>query len=295
MAKLITLGSLIDKTVDHYHHNFKELVGITLWLIVGAAPFLFSGYIAPMGVDETTPMNELVAYLGINTVGLITTTIASFWIAACLILTIDARAKGNVPNHVALGKQSWKHIPGLIVLSIGIALAAAAATFVLIAPSFLVMFLNGAEGALGVAIGVIGVLLLFAGIIAAIYAVVRYGVELTFAQFFLVLEQGKTKFSLKNIWNAVKASHTAVQGSWWNVAIRLFVPNAIISLIVIAATMTINIATTVLVSFAAASLSSLAIKLIAIGLTLSIFIVNAVVMPLYSLATYYLYDSIKRS
>ncbi|MFA6017933.1 MAG: hypothetical protein WCT28_01070 [Patescibacteria group bacterium] len=288
MAKLITLGSLIDKTVDHYHHNFKELVGITLWLIVGAAPFLFSGYIAPMGVDEATPMNELIAYLGINTVGFITTTIASFWIAACLILTIDARAKGNVPNHVALGKQSWRHIPELMALSIGIALAAGAATIALIVPSFLIMFLNGAEGALGVAIGVIGVLLLFTGIIAAIYAVIRYGVELTFAQFFLVLGQ-------KNIWGAIKESHAAVQGSWWNIAIRLFVPNAIISLIVIAGTMTINIATTVLVSFAAASLSSLAIKLIAIGLTLSIFIVNALIMPLYSLAIYYLYDSIKRS
>lgn len=294
MANIITLGLLIDKTVEHYRNHFKELVGITLWLIVGAAPFLFSGYIAPAGVDTTTPANEIIIYLGLNFLGLITTTLSSLWIAACLILTIHARAKGNTPNHVALGKQAWKFAPSLFVFGLLFALAMVIGTLAFFLPGVIALMANQADGAAGAAFGIGGVLLLFAGAIAALYFVIRYGVELAFSQFAIVLEQ-PAKLSLRTMWSAVQSSRTSVHGSWWAVAIRLLVPNAIISLIVISITMTVNIATTILLSFAAASLSALAIKLIAIMLTMSIFVVNALVMPLYSLATYYLYDSVKRT
>jgi hypothetical protein len=294
MANIITLGLLIDKTVEHYHKHFKELVGITLWLIVGASPFLFSGYIAPAGVDSTTPMNEIIVYLGINVLGLITTTLSSLWIAACLMLTINARAKGNTPNHEALGKQAWKFTPGLFVFGVLFAIVMVLGATVLFIPGIIALMANQADGAAGAALGIGGVLLLFAGAIASLYFVIRYSVELAFAQYAIVLEQ-PTKFSLKNMWSAVQSSRASVRGAWWAVAIRLLVPNAIISLIVISVTMGVNFAMTIIFTFAAASLSALAIKFIAILLTMSIFIVNALVMPLYSLATYYLYDSVKRT
>jgi len=126
------------------------------------------------------------------------------------------------------------------------------------------------------------------------YFIIRYSVELAFTQYALVLEQ-PAKFSLKNIWTAIQSSRAGVRGAWWAVAIRLFVPNAIISLIVVGISISVNFATTIVLSFAAASLSALAIKLIAIFLTMSLFIINALVMPLYALATYYLYDSVKRT
>ncbi len=294
MAKIITLGLLIDKTVEHYHKHFKELVGITLWLIVGSAPFLFSGYIAPAGVDTTTPTKEILLYLGINVVGLITTTLASLWIAACLMLTIDARAKGDTPNHVVLGKHAWKFMPSLLVFSLLFALAMILGATVLFVPGIFALIANRADGAAGAALGIGGILLLFAGAIASLYFVIRYSVELAFAQYAIVLEQ-PAKFSLKTMWTAVQSSRASVQGSWWAVAIRLFVPNAIISLIVISITMGVNFAMTLMFTFAAASLSALAIKFVAILLTMSLFVVNALVMPLYSLATYYLYDSVKRT
>lgn len=294
MAKIITLGLLIDKTVEHYHKHFKELVGITLWLIVGASPFLFSGYIAPAGVDTTTPTNEILMYLGINVVGLITTTLASLWIAACLMLTIDARAKGNTPNHVVLGKQAWKFAPSLFVFSTLFAIIMVLGATILFVPGIIALMANQADGATGAALGLGGVLLLFAGAVASLYFVIRYSIELAFTQFAIVLQQ-PAKFSFKSMWAAVQSSRESVRGSWWAVAIRLLVPNAIISLIVISITMGVNFAMTVIFTFAAASLSALAIKFIAILLTVSVFVVNALVMPLYSLATYYLYDSVKRS
>lgn len=294
MAKIITLGLLIDNTVEHYHKHFKELVGITLWLIVGASPFLFSGYLAPAGVSPTTPTNEILLYLGINVIGLVTTTLTSLWISACLMLTIDARAKGAAPNHVALGKQAWKFAPSLFVFSTLFAITMFIGAAILFIPGIIALMANGADGATGVALGIGGVLLLFAGAFASLYFVIRYSVELAFAQYALVLEQ-PAKFSLKNMWAAVQSSRASVRGSWWAVAIRLLVPNAIISLIVISITMGVNLAMTIIFTFAAASLSALAVKLIAILLTVSIFIVNALVMPLYSLATYYLYDSVKRT
>ncbi len=294
MAQLITLGSLIDRTVEHYRSHFKELIGITLWVIVAAAPFLLSGYIAPFGIDEFTPTNETIAYITTNVIGLITTTLASLWIAACLIYTIDARAKGSTPDHVALGKKSWKVIPSLFVLSALIAIVLIAAAVVMILPSILIMVFNSGTGTMGAVLGILGVLLLFAGFIGAVYTLVRYSIELAFAQYVLVLEGNVGKFSFAALRKAVQQSRTYVRGNWWAVAIRLFVPNAIISLIVIGFSLVLNISATIMLSFAAPALSALAIKLISIGLTLSLFILNAVVMPLYSLATYYLYDSVAK-
>lgn len=294
MPKLITLGSLIDKTVEHYHRHFKELVGITLWLVIGATPFLLSGYIAPVGVDGATPTNEAAWYLAVNLLGLITTMISSFWIAACLFYTIDARVKGQTPDHVALGKRSWRAIPGLAVLSLLVAVVAISGVIALVLPGFLVTMLNHADGAAGAALGILGVLLVFGGILGALYGVVRVGIEVSFAQPIFLLEGGQGKFSLPAIWKSFGASRSLVKGSWWAIAIRVFLPNAIISLIAVAVTTGVNLTTTILVSVAAASLSALAIKLIAVGLTLSVFLMNALVMPLYSLSMYYLYDSVKR-
>ncbi len=294
MANIITLGLLIDKTVEHYHTHFKELVGITLWLIVGASPFLFSGYIAPAGVDTTTPTHEILLYLGVNLVGLITTTITSLWIAACLMLTIHARAQGTVPDHVALGKRAWKFAPSLFVFSLLFSAALLLTVITLFLPGVILLMTNTADGSAGTILGLGGVFLLFTGAIAALYVMFRYSIELAFAQFSIVLEQ-PAKFSLRTMWQAAQSSRTRVRGSWWAVALRLVVPNAIISLIVVCVSMGINFATTLMLTFAAASLSALAIKLIAIVLTMSIFVVNALVMPLYSLATYYLYDSVKRT
>lgn len=293
MAKLITLGSLIDTTVDHYRHHLKELVGVSLWVIVGAAPFLFSGYIAPAGVDTATPMSETIAYLILNCFGVVTAALASFWISANLILTIDARAKGNTPDHVVLGKKSWKFVPMLFVFSILLTAALFAVAILAFIPGLTVIFFTNGSGAGAAALGALGVFLLFAGFLSALYLIVRYAVEIAFTQYFIVLETG-SKFSLRAMWNAVQSSRKAVRGSWWAVALRLFIPNAIISLIVTAIALATNFSVAILVSFAAASLSALAIKLIAVGMTFSVFIINALVLPLYSLTTYYLYDSVKR-
>ena len=294
MAKLITIGSLIDRTVEHFRLHFKELIGISLWIVVAAMPFLFSGYLAPFGVDEFTPKGEVITYMIVNVLGVITTTLASLWIGICLILTIDARAQGKTPDHVALGKRSWKFMLSFFVLSAIIAIGLSAASVVFIIPSILVILFNHLPGTAGAVLGGTGVLLLFAGIAMAMYTLIRYSVELAFAQYHLLLDNEPAPFSFKPLRKSLNASRASVKGAWWPIAIRLFVPNAIISLIVVGFTMTTNLATTILISFAAAALSPLAITLISVALTLSVFIVNAVVLPLYSLTTYYLYDSVSK-
>jgi hypothetical protein len=294
MATLITLGSLIDRIIDHYRRHYKELIGITLWFIVAAAPFLLSGYIAPFGIDEQTATSEIGAFFLMNGIGFITTTVASLWIAACLMYTIDAHAKGTTPDHDALGKKSWKAVPSLLILSILIAGILIGLALLAVVPGILIMLFNKAAGTFGAVVGVLSVLLLFGGFFTALYILIRYSIELAFAQFVLVLEKSPEKLSLSTIRSSMAQSRQYVQGRWWATAIRLFIPNAIISLIVVGFSLVFNISTTILLAFVAPSLSALAIKLIAIGMTLGLFIVNAIVMPLYSLATYYLYDSINK-
>lgn len=294
MANLITLGSLIDRTVEHYRTHFKELIGISLWLVVAAMPFLFAGYLAPFGVDQYTPANEVITYLIISFIGLITITLARLWTSVCLIFTIDGRAKGATPDHVALGKKSWKYILSFFVLSTGIALALSIAAGLFLVPGIAIMMLNHLPGTAGAALGVVGVLLLFAGTLVAVYTLVKYSVELAFAQYFLLLDTESSRFSFKTLRAAIVASRSAVKGQWWAVALRLIVPSLIIGLIAYGITTSTNLAATVLISFAAASLSPLAITLISVALTLSVFIIVALIMPLYSLTTYYLYDSVSK-
>lgn len=306
MSKLITLGSIIDKTVDHYRHHGKELIGISLWLVVAATPFLFSGYIAPFGVDQNTPMSEILAYFGFNFLGLITSGLTSLWIASCLILTIDARAKEATINHTAFSKRAWRVLPALFILSTGIAIALSVIALACLLPGIIALLVSPANSGMGTAVGIAGVLLLFAGIIAGLYILIRYSVEFAFAQYSLVLEDGvqlpaKKGFFpniirgisliFKNVLRSLRASRAAVKGRWWSIALRFFIPNIIISLIVIGFVAGANITSALLLSFAAASLSPLAVTLVATALTLFTLIVNALTLPFYSLATYYLYDS----
>jgi hypothetical protein len=290
---IITIGALIDKTIDHYHHHIKELVGVSLWVIVGAAPFLFSGYIAPGGIDTTTPSYEAFTYLILNTLGLVTTTITSLWISANLVLTIHARKQGETPDHVALGKKAWKFVPILFCYSILLTGALFAVSILAFIPGLIVMLLNVGDGTNAAILGVVGILLIFAGGIGALYLIIRYAVEIAFTQYILILEHAP-KCSFATIRNAVQSSRAMVKGSWFAVVIRLFIPNAIISLLVTVIAIGVSFSTSIFIALATASLSALAVKLIAVIITLSVFVINAVTLPLYSLVTYYLYDSVKR-
>lgn len=296
MAQLITLGTIIDRTIEHYRHHVKELIGISLWIIVAASPFLLSGYISPLGVDENISFIETAAYIGMNILGFITTTLASLWITICLVYTIDARAQGTIPDHIAIGKKSWKMVPALLLLSLAIVSILVLAAIGVTIPGLLLTILNHSSGTIGAILGVLGVFLLFGGLLGSIYILARYSIELLFAQYVLLLEYGSEKFSLALLRQSVKKSQNYVRGQWWPVALRVIIPNIIISLIAFGITFILEVASTLLITLTAASLSPLALKLVFIGFIFGFFVLNAIIMPLYSLTTYYLYASVaKRS
>ncbi len=294
---MITLGSLIDRTVEHYHKHFRILAGISLWIVVAAMPFLFSSYIAPFGVDKTTPTRELIEFLSLNLLGLVTTTVAGFWITACLILTGEAQAKGITPDHTALGKQSWKIFPALCLLSFGIATVFVLVAIILMAPGFAMLWSSNAADSSGSMTMIIGGALFFIGMIIAALFLAKYSVEVAFAQYILILETTE-KITPKNIkkvlMNSIKTSRSMVRGHWWAIAFRLLIPAGIIGFIVYGATYLVNFIVSIGFSFSVGSISPLGITLISVASTIGILIINALIMPLYSLATYYLYDSITK-
>lgn len=294
---MITLGSLIDRTVEHYHKHFRVLAGISLWIVVSAMPFLFSSYIAPFGVDKTTPTRELIAFLSLNLLGLITTTVAGFWITACLVLTGAAQARGVTPDHAALGKQSWKIFPALFLLSFGIAAVFVLIAIALMAPGFAMLWSSNAADSSGSMTMILGGALFFIGMIVAALFLARYSVEVAFAQYVLLLENTQ-KITLKNIgkvlMTSIKTSRTMVRGQWWAVMFRLLVPAGIIGFIIYGATYLINTIVGIGLSFSVGSFSPLGITLISVASTVSILVINALVMPLYSLAAFYMYDSITK-
>lgn len=297
MANMITLGSLIDRTVDHYRKHFRVLAGISLWIVVAAMPFLFSSYIAPFGVDKTTPVNELIGFLSLNFLGLITTTVAGFWITACLILTENAQAKNSTPDHAALGKQSWKIFPALFLLSVGIAAFFIIVALALMAPGFAMLWLNNTGDAAGSTMMIIGGILFCIGMITSVIFLAKYSVEVAFAQYVLILENTE-KITVKNVgkilMNSIKTSRAMVQGHWWATMLRVLVPSGIIGFIAYGATYLINAIINIGFSFSVGSISPLGITLISVASTVGVLILDALVMPLYSLATFYLYDSITK-
>ncbi|MCR4312103.1 MAG: hypothetical protein NUV56_02350 [Candidatus Uhrbacteria bacterium] len=291
MSNLISIGQIIDQTIERYRTNFKELFGIALWVLVAFIPLSVASFLNPAEGVELPASREIFLWL-FNGASVLAVTIVSLWVGISLILAIDQAEGGKKIDAHAVGKQAWKlFVPfALVSVLIGLILTCLA---LLSLPGLLLMVfgtLNSQD-----TLGTIGLLLFVLGAIASIIFMLKLSIELAFTQYSFLLNTKGKALSWTAMKTALRESRSLVRGRWWATFFRLALPNIIFSLVVFGVNYILSLGAGVLLAVNAGSLSETLIKAGAVFISLAVIAVNVLAMPLYSIATYKIYDSLTRS
>lgn len=288
---MITIGQIIDKSLERYREHFKELFGISLWILVAFIPLAVSGLIGPAeGEVISLPRTVFLGLLNIGSALII--TIVSLWVGVSLILAIDQAEHGKKVDAKAIGKQAWKLFVPFALLSAAVAVCISAFAL-LAAPGFLLMMFSafGSNDTLVT----LGLFLFAVGAIAAVILIIKFSIELIFTQYCFILDTKGKPLSWAAIKTAMKDSRSLVRGYWFAVLLRIGIPSLIFSLVVFGANYLVSFGGGLLLAMSAGSLPDIFMKIGVVTLSLFTITVNVLAMPLYSIATYTLYDSIART
>src|SRR5690242_5565039 len=109
MSSLLSIGQLIDRSLDHYRHHFKELLAVSLWILVAYVPWIAGKLLAVYGSGTSVPTSatDWISF-GLQMFGVIATLVAGIWTFIALVLATEEQAKRGQANLSLIGKQSWQ-------------------------------------------------------------------------------------------------------------------------------------------------------------------------------------------
>lgn len=293
MSTLITIGQIIDIAVDHYHKHYKELLGIALWILVAFIPLGIVGLIMP---SDQTALENLSAgryafVSGINILGTLAVAVVSIWVAISMIFMIDAQFANKKTDAKIVGRKAWSIFIPFSILSTLVAIIVIIPALVLVLPGLAMMIAGSVrEGA--EAIGSSGLFLFGIGALVGLYFIIRLSIELSFSQYELILDPQEKPLSWKALKGAMTSSRELVRGRWWATLWRIALPNVLFSLAVFVVNIVLTIGAGMLLAASASALPNIAIKLGAVAISFGAVGVNVLAAPLYTIATYALYDSL---
>jgi hypothetical protein len=282
MKPLISIGSLIDTSFEHYRKHLPSILGITLWLLVAAIPSAIGILLSREGDDLGL---ATWASFGLNVVGGVITVLASLHISVALILAVREQRKGkSIDPRVVLRKAFsldlsyiWamilKNIFAVLLPLIPLILAFAAFIFALRSENTLLV--NSLS------------ILAFIAILIALGGAIKFSLTYNFVPYATVLEGKRGMESLRT-------SATLVRGRWWETFWRSFLPKALYTLIFVVA-LGVILWVTGIIAIAVSQESFVIAKFFAL---LNFFIstlVNAFMLPLLLLNDYYLYDNLQET
>ncbi|NBS68535.1 hypothetical protein EBT31_06425 [bacterium] len=282
MKPLISIGSLIDTSFEHYRKHLPSILGITLWLLVAAIPSAIGILLSREGDDLGL---ATWASFGLNVVGGVITVLASLHISVALILAVREQRKGkSIDPRVVLRKAFsldlsyiWamilKNIFAVLLPLIPLILAFTAFVFALRSENTLLV--NSLS------------ILAFIAILIALGGAIKFSLTYNFVPYATVLEGKRGMESLRT-------SATLVRGRWWETFWRSFLPKALYTLIFVVA-LGVILWVTGIIAIAVSQESFVIAKFFAL---LNFFIstlVNAFMLPLLLLNDYYLYDNLQET
>ncbi len=285
---IISIGQIIDRTLERYREHFKELFGLALWVLVAFIPLAVSSFLSPTeGVD--LPTSRVIFLWVLNVGSAIAITVVSLWVGVSLILAVDQAEHGKKIDARVIGRQAWKFLVPFAILSAVVGLIVTCLSL-LAAPGLLLMVLGTLNDQ--DTLGSVGLFLFVIGAIISVILMVKYSIELAFAQYSLILDTKGKMLSWAAMKTAMRNSRALVRGRWAATMFRLLIPSVIFSLVVFGLNYFLSLGAGVLLATSAGSLSEILIKIGAIIISLVVIAVNVVALPLYSIATYTLYDSL---
>ncbi len=284
MASLITVGQIIDSSLDHYRKHFKELLAISLWLVVASIPSIVGQLLTPFGGDGTRLVAADWITFVLTLLGGILVIIVSLWMYATLVLAIDEQAKGKRTSIKDLSRIGWKKFLPYLLLTLLLA-AIFIGMALIVAPGLILIAMSGIKENAQELAGIGAPLFLIGGLVSLIL-IAKYGVELSFAPYILLLEN-------KTPTQAVKMSSALVKGRWWSTLLRFAVPKLIYFLLIFLAQVIIFTALGFLMSIAVGSTAG-ALLVGAVTLLMGV-LIPVITTPIIIATDYYLYDSLEKT
>ncbi len=294
MPNLISVGQIIDKTWEHYVKHFQTLMKVSLWALVVAALMLVRIFVIPEGetlvllewINNGIPALAMFRLVIGSLISLIAIPIIVTWIFMTLVQVIRDQASGKPINVKAIQKQSWKKFFPYILVMIVKALIVISPMLLLV-PGIVLTIYNETSGS-GAVLAAIALILLTAGLVFALFFVIKWGVQLSFVGFEMLLAG-------KNGLKALSGSRTLIKDRFWKTLIRILIPKIVFGIFVVIGEVLIAF-TSVLISIALFNIGEwFGIYGSFIIITLLAMTMRILYVPIFIIADYLIYDSLGKS
>lgn len=288
MPKLISIGELIDQSIDLFRRHFSELLGLSSLLLITGLLSMISLVLYPSASTlKSGAVLSISENIGVSLFALtnyVITPIISLLVFIALLKSIS----GIIQNRSLTFEHAIKQSKALFfpVLT----------TTLMVVFTIVVSIIAGmVPGALIAAIGsllhwsfliIIANILILFGIFAALYFAVRGAVEYYLAPFITTLDNTKGKAALD-------ASHSLVNGRFWHTLIRIALPKILFLVLGVFLMFIINTFMNVLVGASTTMNLDTGLRIGTILNTILPIIIAALINPLIVIADVLLLQSLQ--
>ncbi len=280
MKSLLSLGSLIDKTLEHYKTHAPSLLGVTFWLLVAGLP---SGLGIVLSQDGNDLSFTTWTSFGLNIVGGIITLFASLHIAVALVLSLRDQGRGKHTDPRTVLKQAFSYdIPYIWAMLLKNVYSVVLPLLPLVLSGVLLAFtMESSSAFIGTAVS----LTILGAVLYGLVVGLKYLITFNFVPYTTLLADERGMKSLR-------ASSALVKGRWWPTLWRVLLPKALYTLIFAIILAAILWGT----STVAVAVSQDSFYLAKFFALLNFFIstlLNALLLPLLIVNDYYVYENLE--
>lgn len=287
--QLISIGQLIDQTWEQYRAKFRDLVGISAWMLVPSIFSVIALAIYPGAISLIT--NRPVGALDIVAMAIwilanqIALPIVGLWTFIATIKFLNAQKDSGRVDLKKISKESWKDFFPVVWVNILVGLIIFAAVLIL-APGFIINALGAHFDSMLVAkIG--GVILFFSAFVAA-YFIIKFTVRYAFAPLSMIVDRVRGVKALKH-------SHELTKGNIINILLLRIFAALVFGVIIFAIVAVGNFAVSFIVSYLAGLNAELLAKLDTIQAVVSSTITLVVFYPIFYVLEFTLFDSLRKN
>lgn len=282
MKPLLSLGTLIDTSFEHYKKHLPSILGTTLWLLAAAIPSAIGIALSQEGdvVNATTWLS-----FGLNILGGIIGVLASIHISVALIASLREQKQGKITDPRVFLKKAFtldlSYIWATILKSIFVAIIPLIPLIISI-----IAFVFALRSDSGMLVNILAVIA-FAAILLALGGAVKFSIHYNFVPYATVLDGKRGMESLRT-------SAALVKGRWWVTFWRIFLPKALYTLIFVVI-LAASLWATGLVGIALSQGSFFIAKLFALTNFFISTVINAFLIPILLLNDYYVYENLRET
>jgi hypothetical protein len=289
MPQLISVGQIIDQTWEHYHKKFRELISISAWMLLPCIISIISIIFYPKATTllanrslSVTEVTSIIIWIVNNGV---LAPIIGLWVFIMTVRLLCAHWEKRGVDFGKIMKEGWKFFLPAVLINVLVAIILFA-FWLLIVPGPLVSWLGDKININF--ISQFGVLLTFAGILAAFVLTMEWVVYLAYAPLALLIEDQRGK-------KALQRSSDLIHGRYWPGLIRFLLPKLILVLILAIAEGLIIFLINLAITYLTGLNTELAATLQSITTTLFITIGTVLINPLIVTSDFLLFDSLRNT